>query len=187
VLASQKGLPFVELNGAEPEPAALQMLPEEKAKLQTALPLRLEDGQLVVAVADPSNDLMLENLRRSIGYEPRLVVAAQGELKLAIDQAYARLTAGPSAAETTVESSLIAPEPVAEVPPQPTVPSLQPETLPSLQPEPVQAVEPMPTVLPPAEDRSAEIAAPAPLATPPVEPAPVAEQMPPVQPPPPQV
>src|SRR5438093_308827 len=84
---------FIELNGTVPEQAALQVLPEEMARLQVALPLRFEDGQLVVAVADPSNELMIENLRRAAGAEPRLVVTTQAELVRAIGEAYGGLTA----------------------------------------------------------------------------------------------
>ena len=53
LLAGQKGLPFVEVRASDAEPDALKMLPEEKARMQHALPLRYEDGHLVVAVADP--------------------------------------------------------------------------------------------------------------------------------------
>ena len=89
LLAGQKGLPFVEVRGSDAEPEALEMLPEEKARMQNALPLRFEEGQLVVAVADPSNELVIENLRRTIGFEPRLVVAPHAELIRAIGEAYA--------------------------------------------------------------------------------------------------
>jgi hypothetical protein len=152
LLAGQKGLPFVEVRGSDAEPAALQLLPEDKARLQTALPLRHEDGQLVVAVADPSNELVVENLRRALGAEPRLVVAAQGDLIRAIGEAYG----GPPA---------VAPAPPAAVP----APEVSPA--PSLQVEPVQAPAPaehgvtaappavpapLPTVLPPPEERVVE-------------------------------
>jgi hypothetical protein len=180
LLAGQKGLPFVEVRGSDAEPAALQLLPEDKARLQTALPLRYEDGQLVVAVADPSNELVLENLRRALGTEPQLVVAAQGDLIRAIGEAYARPPA-------------VAPAPPQAAPPAPE-PALDAQPLPSLQVEPAQApapVEvpasaedtvpaqafaapaPMPTVLPPAEERVAEPEA-AVLQTPLPEPAAVA-------------
>jgi len=50
LLAGQKGLPFIEVKGSDAEPSALEAIPEEKARLQCALPLRYEDGQLVIAV-----------------------------------------------------------------------------------------------------------------------------------------
>ena len=90
MLAAQKGLPFVDVSASDAEPAALEMLSEQNARHQLALPLRHEDGQLVVAVADPSNELMLENLRRTLGAPPKLVVAPYAELVKAIGEAYAR-------------------------------------------------------------------------------------------------
>jgi len=165
LLAGQKGLPFVEVRASDAEPAALERLPEEKARMQNALPLRFEDGHLVVAVADPSNELVIENLRRSIGSEPRLVVAPQGDLIRAIAEAYA----------------VDAPLEAAQEEPAPQPETVQPE--PSLEQEetitpPVVAA--LPTVLPPAEtrdDQAVEPTFPEPLATEPAleQPAPTAE------------
>jgi hypothetical protein len=158
LLAGQKGLPFVEVRGSDAEPAALQLLPEEKARLQTTLPLRYEEDQLVVAVADPSNELVLENLRRTLGSEPRLVVAAHGELMRAIGEAYGSTQA-----------------PV-------------PEAAPILQTEPAEpvappALTPMPTVLPPTEERPAETPEVPPLQPLLPEPAAQALEPPPLAPP----
>jgi hypothetical protein len=194
LLAGQKGLPFVEISSSDAEPGALQELPEEKAKLQVALPLRHEDGQLVVAVADPSNELMLENLRRALGAEPKLVVAPYADLVRSIGEAYGGAPAETQAPPQTSEP--VAAEPVLAQPeaPQPEV-QLQPQPeaqlAPPVEPEPVAepvqpltppAVTPLPTVVPPAEERATE-PAPAPLAPPPpVEPAPAAAQLtPPVE------
>jgi MshEN domain len=183
MLALQKGLEFVQLAGMEPDPDALRALAEEKARLQTALPLRFEGAQLVVAVADPSNELMLENLRRSIGHEPLLVVAAQSELKTAIGEAYAELavrTAEPAAPEPpAAEPAAPAPQP-ADPPPAPaSPPAPESSSAPSLPPEVAPpAPEPMPTVLPPPEERSA----PSTPAAPPAEEQPPLQQPVPVEP-----
>jgi Type II secretion system (T2SS), protein E, N-terminal domain len=171
LLAGQKGLPFVEIRASDAEAAALQALPEEKARLQTALPLRFEGGQLVVAVADPSNELVLENLRRSLGAEPRLVVAPHGELVRAIGEAYNGIVAP--------QEPVLAPEPTLAEATAPVEPALQPEPIsapqPVLAPEPIVqpeppptpvVVTPLPTVLPPEEARDAQ--PPAPLLQPPV-------------------
>src|SRR5688500_12384058 len=180
LLAGQKGLPFVEISASDAEPAALQTLPEEKAKLQVALPLRHEDGQLVVAVADPSNELMLENLRRALGAEPRLVVAPYADLVRAIGEAYENPPVqAPPPAEPVVAQPEQAVAPVAvqpeaaEVlaPPEPLQPEVQPQPqpeaplMPPVQQEPVAepippltppVVTPLPTVVPPAEERASE-------------------------------
>jgi len=189
LLAGQKGLPFVEVRGSDAEPAALQLLPEDKARLQTALPLRWEDGQLVVAVADPSNELVLENLRRALGTEPQLVVAAQGDLIRAIGEAYAP----PPAAAPTPPAAAPTPEPALDAQPPPSlqvepvqapapveIPPLVEKTLPA---QGLAAPAPMPTVLPPPEERVAEPEA-AVLQAPLPEPAaPAMEQQPAVVPP----
>ena len=189
LLAGQKGLPFVEISPSDAEPAALQQLPEEKAKLQVALPLRHEDGQLVVAVADPSNELMLENLRRALGAEPKLVVAPYADLVRSIGEAYGSapveapappepVVAVPPPAVPVVAEPMLAP-PEA---PQPEVAQPESQLAPPAAPEPVAAepiqpltppaVTPLPTVLPPAEERAPE-PVPSPLAPPPpAEPAP---------------
>ena len=178
LLAGQKGLPFVEVRASDAEASALQLIPEEKARLQHTLPLRHEDGQLVVAVADPSNELVIENLRRTIGSEPRLVVAPQSELIRAISEAYATVALhepAPAPQELTLTPEpTLAPEPT----PQPE-PPIQPEATfapePALlQPEPTPVVTALPTVLPPAESRDAEPAE-APLLQPPLVVEPAAE------------
>ena len=132
------------------------MLPEEKARMQNALPLRFEEGQLVVAVADPSNELVIENLRRTLGFEPRLVVAPQADLIRAIADAYA----GGASLETAPQEPAVVQEPVPL--PEPTLapePTLEPE--PAFQSEEADAahvVTALPTVVPPAEAWDAESA-----------------------------
>jgi len=162
LLAGQKGLPFVEVRGSDAEPAALQLLPEDKARLQIALPLRHEDGQLVVAVADPSNELVVENLRRALGSEPQLVVAAQGDLIRAINEAYApqAVVVAPSAEHPVPEAQPL-PSLQVEIEPPATVEAPAPIEAPAPVAAPARAAvaaapTPMPTVLPPAEERAAE-------------------------------
>ena len=202
LLAAQKGLPFVDVSASDAERAALETLPEEKAKLLVALPLRFEEGRLVVAVADPSNELMLENLRRALGTVPRLVVAPYADLVRAIGAAYAspppeappapepvvaqpEEDVEPVAAQPETAEMLEQPEPLQpEVPPQPRTDAPH---MPAAEQEPVAepiasltspVVRPLPIVLPPAEVRASEPAPPplassSPVQPPPAETAPV--------------
>src|SRR5262245_31508517 len=145
LLAGQKGLPFVEVSADDVDLAVLELLPEEDAKLQIALPLRHEGGQLVVAVADPSNELMIENLRRTLGAPPKLVVAPYADLVQTIAEAYARprpevpnepeIVAVPETPEAEAEQQFEV-EPTQEIVVVPVSP--QPET----QPEQEAEVEP---------------------------------------------
>ena len=174
MLAGQKGLPYVEVTAADAEPDALNALPEQNARLQVALPLHYDGTELVVAVADPSNELVIENLRRALGSEPKLVVAPHGALLRAIAEAYAspqsvqpQVAAAPTPDPEPVPQPAVEPpaaiEPVQAVEPAPAPVAPAPEVVapaPEPQPDPVQplaaAVAPLPTVLPPAEGRTVE-------------------------------
>src|SRR3954469_3078186 len=119
MLAGQKGLPYVEVTAADAQPDALKALPEQNARLQVALPLHYDGTELVVAVADPSNELVIENLRRALGSEPKLVVAPHGELLRAIGAAYASPQSAQVAAAPSAEPE---PEPAPQPPVQPPAP-----------------------------------------------------------------
>ena len=80
MLAGQKGLPFVDVAVSDVETEALEALDQDDARRQVALPLFYEDGQLVIAVGDPSNELVLESLRRELETDFQLVVAPHGQL-----------------------------------------------------------------------------------------------------------
>jgi type IV pilus assembly protein PilB len=169
LLAGQKGLPFVEVTASDAESAALEKLSEQDARHQVALPLRHEGGQLVVAVADPSNELMLENLRRTLGIAPKLVVAPYAELVEAIGEAYARprpeLSNEPETVVNKAEaqnSEAEAENPEAEVPnPEAEVPNPEAEARPQAEVERAPAVRPMPIVLRPKEPAAESPPAPA--------------------------
>ena len=195
LLAGQKGLPFVDVSADDAEPAALDKLSEENAKLQVALPLRYEGGKLVVAVADPSNELMLENLRRTLGAPPELVVAPYAELVKAIAEAYERprpeaptepeIVAVPETPEpeTQPEQQVeveVEPAPARPLPivlqsktsaPEPDAP--QPDAQPEPEVERAPAPRPLPIMLRPkesaAESPPAPVSQPTPVPAPPVE------------------
>jgi hypothetical protein len=168
LLAGQKGLPFIELGAVAPDPAAVRLLPEEKARFQTALPIGFEDGVPVVAVADPSNNLVIENLRRALNTEPRLVVAAYSELARKIEHAYAAARPPAPQLAPTPEPQIAA-APVAESRASVAAPAPTPAAEPVAEQPPAPAVTPMQAVLPPVETRLPE----------PVQPVapPVAEQL----------
>jgi Type II secretion system (T2SS), protein E, N-terminal domain len=137
LLADQKGLRFVELGSMSPDRAAIALLTAEKAHMFAALPIGFEDGIPLVAVADPSNELVTENLRRALGQDPRLVVASRSDLHAAIDRLHG------TEAEAQVETAPVA-EPAAPAEPAaaPQPPAVEPVALEPVALEPV-AVEPL--------------------------------------------
>ena len=161
LLAGQQGLPYVEVATLAVDPEAVRMLPDNIARMQNALAFALDDGVPVVAVADPTNELVIENVRRALGTEPGLVVAAHGELAKKINEVYSG--SAPVAQPVEAEPSPAvdpAPAPEAVVAPEP-VPA--PEPVAATTPEPPAHVEqpaaapvptPMPTSMPPAEERT---------------------------------
>ncbi|HEX7256319.1 MAG TPA: hypothetical protein VF236_10365 [Gaiellaceae bacterium] len=157
LLAGQKGLLFVQLDAAAVDPAAVRLLPVEKARLHSVLPIGFQDGLPVVAVADPSNDLVIENVRRSLNCEPRLVVAGREALQRQIELAYAGASGGaPLAAEPVAPvAPVVAAEPVAPVvAPEPVAPVVVPEPVAAVAVEPVAPLA--------AEPPAAPLAPPAP-------------------------
>ena len=175
LLAGQQGLPYVEVATLAVDPEAVRMLPDNIARMQNALAFALDAGVPVVAVADPTNELVIENVRRALGTEPGLVVAAHGELAKKINEVYSgaapavqpvEAEPAPEVAPAPAPEAVLAPEPV----PAPE-PVLNPEPVPApepveatvpeppaqvAEPAPVPAPTPMPTSMPPAEERTPE-------------------------------
>jgi type II secretory ATPase GspE/PulE/Tfp pilus assembly ATPase PilB-like protein len=88
-LAEQADLEFVDLSGREPDPAVTGLLTERFAHRVRALPLRLvDDSTLLVAVADPTDVMVSDDLRMSLGMNVALVVAERDQLDAAIKRAY---------------------------------------------------------------------------------------------------
>jgi MshEN domain len=159
MLAGQKGLPFVDVNVSDVEPEALAALAEDDARRQVALPLFYEDGELIVAVGDPSNEVVLEGLRRELETDFQLVVAPHSQLQQVIDEAYTRPAAAPAPAperEGVLFPDLVPPakdEAPVEIQPVPAFES-EPEPEPEAQPdlgfasavEPELGVEPAPEI-----------------------------------------
>ena len=77
VLAEQHELPFVDLVREPVDPAAAGLLSEELARRYGAVPVRfLADGSVLVAVADPTNVVVSDDLRLALGTTVRVGVAS---------------------------------------------------------------------------------------------------------------
>ncbi len=78
-LAEQAGMETVDLTHERPTEEAVGTIDGSAAHAYGVLPLRLEGDVLLVALADPMNTAVLEDLSFTTGYETRAVVA-DGEL-----------------------------------------------------------------------------------------------------------
>ena len=117
LLAGQKGLDFVTLREQIVDPSAATLFTEEQARLFRALPYSF-DGELpVVAIADPTDDVLMRNIREALGRDDaRFVVSARGELAEIAADVYSRPLPPPETASP--EASPPAPaeeEPVSHI------------------------------------------------------------------------
>jgi hypothetical protein len=117
LLAGQKGLEFVTLREQIVDPTAASLFTEEQARLFRALPYSF-DGELpVVAIADPTDEVLIRNIREALGREDaRFVVTARGELAEIAADVYSRPLTPPqpeAAPEPEAEREPVA-EPAAE-------------------------------------------------------------------------
>ena len=87
-LADQHGLEFIDLGETTLDAQAVGLLPESLAQRYQALPVRIENGTAVVAVADPTNVMAHDDLRLALGTDTRFVVADGDQIEGAISRAY---------------------------------------------------------------------------------------------------
>ena len=58
--AAQVGMEFIDVRAENPAPDVVALVPAEVAKRQMVMPVRVQDGSLVVAMAEPRNHLAID-------------------------------------------------------------------------------------------------------------------------------
>jgi general secretion pathway protein E len=86
--AEVPGLPRVDLKRYPVQPEALRLIPEAVARKWDILPLRVEDGFVVVAMADPNNLYAIEDIRALTRMEVKVLRAALMDIRGAINLHY---------------------------------------------------------------------------------------------------
>src|SRR6266498_3787536 len=92
-VAKQRGVPFL---SAEEVPFTLPVLKNLSPKYlrqYEACPVSLEGNTLTVATADPTNPLVVDELRQTLGFQIKLCVAPPGAILEAIERTYGASTA----------------------------------------------------------------------------------------------
>ena len=77
----QVDLPIIDLKRYRPDPDAVRLVPEELARKYHLLPLRVDNGYLVVAMADPTNLYAIEDLRVKTSLNIKPLRANGGEIE----------------------------------------------------------------------------------------------------------
>jgi type IV pilus assembly protein PilB len=89
ILAEQHELEYIELDQGTIELEAAGLLPENLARRYQAVPVRfLDDGSVLVAVADPTNVLFSDELRLALGVPVRVGVASGDSIDRAIGRVH---------------------------------------------------------------------------------------------------
>jgi type IV pilus assembly protein PilB len=87
-LAEQLGLPMINLASHRIDPEAVRLVPEAVARKRRAVPLTVEAGNLVVAMADPLDVFALDDVGIAARRPVKSVVAVESEIITAIERAY---------------------------------------------------------------------------------------------------
>jgi hypothetical protein len=86
LLASQMGLPFVDLEHSAIDHHAARLLSEDDARMYSALPIALVEGRALLAVARPTNEPAIRRVAEKIGRDVTIAVAARSDLLTAIER-----------------------------------------------------------------------------------------------------
>ena len=86
-LATYFGLAVLNLRRDTIEPSAVSLIPEEVAREHLAMPIRVDNEALFVAVAEPSDDLRAL-LSKTSGHPVNLMIAPLSDIRWAIDSNY---------------------------------------------------------------------------------------------------
>jgi type IV pilus assembly protein PilB len=85
-LATQIGLPFMDLSDFQIDMTAASLVPQSLAKRYTALPIAFEEETLIVAMSDPGNVFAVDDIRTLTGRDIRIVVATRNDIADAIER-----------------------------------------------------------------------------------------------------
>jgi len=86
VLSRQLGIRVIDLSAVLIDPRVLRLVPERLARLHQAVPVYSENGELVVAMADPLNVLGIDDIARASGQLVQPAVAKEADIAAALDQ-----------------------------------------------------------------------------------------------------
>ncbi|MCX7943293.1 MAG: type IV-A pilus assembly ATPase PilB [Deltaproteobacteria bacterium] len=87
-LSSQYGIPVVNLDDYQIDSELIKIVPKEMCIKHTIIPINRAGSSLVIAVADPSNIFVVDDVKFLTGYNVERVLASYSQIKSAIDKYY---------------------------------------------------------------------------------------------------
>jgi type IV pilus assembly protein PilB len=91
-LGKQCGISFISLREyGEIEKSVLCCLPEDLVRRRNLIPVAIDGNRITVAVSDPFDINAVDDIRMMTGYDVRIVIASEDDIRNAIDRNYRRL------------------------------------------------------------------------------------------------
>ena len=90
LLCDDADIPFLDLNGVQPEEAAVRAIPEALARAHGVLPLSQENGRIRVALGNPFDIGAVTALERVTGRPLTVVAASREDISRLLNDAYER-------------------------------------------------------------------------------------------------
>jgi twitching motility protein PilT len=113
-VARQIGLPYVDLTQRRPDVDVARMIPTDVARRHCVLPVEMDGGSLVLAMAEPTNAAAVREVSELTGYEVRPALAVRRELLAAIEEVRSRPQATASPVDEILREIQSAPAVVEE-------------------------------------------------------------------------
>jgi Type II secretory pathway, ATPase PulE/Tfp pilus assembly pathway, ATPase PilB len=96
VLEEATGVPYVDLNEVQVDPRALELVSEQYQRRHRVLPYTIDNRKLHVAMGDPLNVMIIDDLRLMTGLQIVPMLALQSEIMDAFGRAYSARSAAES-------------------------------------------------------------------------------------------
>ncbi len=87
-LSKQYGVPYVDLNKFQINPAVIKHIPADVAQKYRIMPINRSGATITIAMVDPSNIFAIDDIKFMTGYNVEAVVATEGAIVEAIKKHY---------------------------------------------------------------------------------------------------
>ena len=88
VMGEVWGVPYLNVEEVTPEMAALELLSSQLAKRFKSIPIELKEGKLVVAMANPLDVFIIDEIRMNTGMDVEPMIAVEGDIMHALTEHY---------------------------------------------------------------------------------------------------
>ena len=115
LISQEFGIPSLNLSKYKIAEEIARVIPEELAKKHQLIAISKMEDTLMVAVADPPDVVLMDDLKRITGYKIKLVLTTENEIQQAIDRHYSESDQKTNQTTPEPERNLIDPQMLEEI------------------------------------------------------------------------